>query len=193
MIIGLVGNEGSGKDLIAGYMRKCYNFRQYCLADPIKNIAYEVFGWDKDKLYSKDKDQVDPITGIKPREFLKWLGTDIFQYEIHKKFPNLKISERCIWANCMKQYIEIHSHNSHIVISDVRFKHEANTILKAGGYLIYVDRINTNPSHTYEILELLNETNPDTDRQWIYDTIDNNGTYNELYKNVDSLLKNLKI
>ena len=190
MIIGLVGNEHVGKDTIANYLAKIYNFRKYNLADPIKEIAHTVFGWGQNQLNGKLKDNINEETGIIPREFFKWLGTEVFQYAIHEKFPELKINERCIWANCMKQFIEIHGNNSHIVITDIRFKHEADMLIKSGGLLLYIDRESTY-SDNYEIKELLNEVNPDTDENWIYDSIDNNSGYDELYRNIDLIIKKI--
>ena len=88
MIIGLVGNEHVGKDTIANYLCKIYNFRKYSLADPIKEIAHTVFNWSEHQLNGKLKDNLDEETGIVPREFFKWIGTDVFQYAIHEKFQN---------------------------------------------------------------------------------------------------------
>lgn len=191
MIIGLVGNEHVGKDTIANYLCKIYNFRKYSLADPIKEIARIVFGWSDHQLNGKLKDNLDTTSGIVPREFFKWLGTDIFQYAIHDKFTELNIKERCIWANCMKQFIEIHANNSHIVIPDIRFKHEADELLRAGGYLIYVERESTF-SDNYELNDLIHKTNPTTDKPWIFDVIDNNGGYDELYENIENIITKIK-
>lgn len=191
MIIGLVGNEHVGKDTVANYLCKEYNFRKYSLADPIKQISHELFGWNQNQLNGKQKDQIDEETGIIPREFFKWFGTDIFQYELHKKFPELKISERKIWANCMKQFIEIHCHDSNIVVPDIRFKHEAEELIKAGGSLIYIDRESTF-SDTYEIIDLVNKINPDTEKPWIFDVINNNDSYDVLYEKIDKLIYSIK-
>ena len=191
MIIGLVGNEHVGKDTIANYLCKIYNFRKYSLADPIKEIARIVFGWSEHQLNGKLKDNLDDTTGIVPREFFKWLGTDVFQYAVHDKFPELKIDERCVWSNCMRQFIESHCNTSHIVIPDIRFKHEADELLKAGGYLIYVER-DSSFSDNYEINDLINETNPSTDEPWIFDIIDNNGGYDELYANIENIIMKIK-
>jgi len=191
MIIGLIGNEHVGKDTIANYLCKIYNFRKYSLADPIKEIAKIIFNWNDHKLNGKLKDLEDEETGIVPRDFFKWLGTDIFQYTIHKKFPDLKIPERKIWANCMRQFIEIYCSNSNIVIPDIRFKHEAEEIINSGGFLIYIER-DSEFSDNYEILELLNETNPETDESWIFDTIVNDMGYDELYTKVEKIIKKIE-
>lgn len=191
MIIGLVGNEHVGKDTVANYLCKIYNFRKYSLADPIKEIAHTVFNWSDHQLNGKLKDNLDEETGIVPREFFKWLGTDVFQYAIHEKFPELKIKERCMWSSCMRKFIEIHCNTSHIVIPDIRFKHEAEELIRCGGHLIYVDRESTF-SDNYDIVELINETNPDTDKPWILDIIDNSNGYDELYAEVERIISKIK-
>lgn len=194
MIIGLVGNEHVGKDTVANYLKDVYNFRKYSLADPIKNISQTLFGWTNEQLYGDKKDVIDAESGIIPREFLKWIGTDIFQFKIHEKFPELKINNRCFWANCMKHFIETHSSSSHIVVSDVRFKHEAEIIIDAGGFLIYIDRDGSdlNSSDNYEIQDLINEYHPINNKPWIFDVIDNNETIEDLEKNIDNVLNNIE-
>jgi hypothetical protein len=193
MIIGLIGDERSGKNTVANYLHDKYNFRTYALSEPIKQMGRNIFGWSDEQLYGDEKDKVDIVTGIKPREFFKWIGTTIFQYDIHSRFPEYKVNKRCTWANVMKKYLEIHSNNSHIVVTDIRFKHEAEILVDSGGYLVYIDNENTNPSDNYEILDLLNKTNKKTKDAWVFDTIDNNNiTLQELYKNVDVTLRNIE-
>lgn len=190
MIIGLVGNEHVGKDTIANYLYKEYNFRKYNLADPIKEISKKLFGWSDNKLNGKLKDKIDKETGIIPRDFFKWFGTEIFQYSIHNKFPNLKINNRCMWANCMKQFIEIYGNNSNIVITDIRFIHEADILIKSGGLLIHINR-NSISSDNYEINTLIKNINPYNNKPWIFDKIDNNGTYDDLYKKIQKIINNM--
>ena len=193
MIIGLIGDERSGKDTVANYLKKEYNFRKYALSEPIKQMGRNIFGWNDEQLYGDEKDKVDIVTGIKPRDFFKWIGTEIFQYDIHTKFPSYKIKKRCTWANVMKKFLEIHSNNSHIVVTDIRFKHEAEILLDSGGFLLYVDNENTKPSDNYEIIDLLNKTNKKTNNAWVFDTIDNNNvSIDELYHNIDITLKNIE-
>ena len=43
MLIGVCGKAGSGKDTIADYLVKKYNFKKIALADPIKRMVEDVF------------------------------------------------------------------------------------------------------------------------------------------------------
>jgi hypothetical protein len=72
---------------------------------------------------------------------------------------------------------------NNIVISDVRFIHEANEIKNRGGYLIKIIR-NTNLIDTH-----ISETGIDS---LPYDKlIDNNGTLDELNDKVNNIMKEL--
>ena len=90
IIIGLVGVERSGKDTIADYLVANHNFKKHNMANPIREIAKIMFNWTTDLLTGPAKDIVDPITGIKPRDFFTWFGTDIAQFAIYEQFPALE-------------------------------------------------------------------------------------------------------
>jgi hypothetical protein len=143
ILIGLVGVERCGKDTIADYLVDQYGFKKYSLASPIRDIGKIMFGWTDDKLSGPNKDIIDPEYNIKPRDFFKWIGTEICQYEIYNKFPELKESlpPRTIWANMMAKFINDNIASGPIVVTDIRFKHEADIFQnKLGGLLIYVNR-----------------------------------------------------
>jgi hypothetical protein len=142
ILLGLVGVERSGKDTIADHLVRNYGFKKYSLAAPIRDIGKLMFGWTDDQLMGSKKDIIDPETNIKPRDFLTWFGTEICQFEIYNKFPQLSesIPPRTIWANMMRNYIESNITTNPIIITDIRFKHEADTFEKLGGILIYVSR-----------------------------------------------------
>lgn len=105
LIIGIVGIEGAGKDTLADHLVAEYGFTKYSMAQPIKEIAHIMFGWSDELLNGRSKDQVDLVTGITPREFYKWFGTDIAQHAIHDRFPNLAIPRREMWVHSMRQYV----------------------------------------------------------------------------------------
>ena len=116
IIIGLVGVERSGKDTIADYLVSNHNFKKHNMADPIREIAKIMFDWPVELLTGPAKDVVDSVTGIKPRDFFTWFGTDIAQFAIYKQFPALdsSIPPRTIWARAMASFIKTHirTHNS---------------------------------------------------------------------------------
>lgn len=165
IIFGVVGAEGAGKDTLADHLVSKYGFVKYSMAQPIKEIARIMFGWSDELLHGRSKDAVDPVTGIKPREFYKWFGTDIAQHDMHTRFPNLVIPTREIWVHSMKAFVAkqiestksntrrisissdsppstypvlraIRNNPTRIVIPDIRFLHEARAIRELGGILI---------------------------------------------------------
>ena len=50
-IILLVGNAGSGKDTIAGFIQQDFNAQPIAHADPMKRLAAQVFGFDSNTLW----------------------------------------------------------------------------------------------------------------------------------------------
>jgi hypothetical protein len=133
MIIGLIGNTRVGKDTLANYLVNNYGFIKFSFADKIKKIAAEIFDWDYNTLQGDGKDNIDYETGIKPREFYKWFGTDIMQFDFDNEFTNHNIPKRAIWAYSLmkkiKKELNLYS-NKNIVITDFRFKHEYDLFIK---------------------------------------------------------------
>jgi hypothetical protein len=126
MIIGLIGNQRSGKDTIADYL-VYHKFKKLSFADPIKDISKSLFNWSDETCYGSSKDILDNKTGIVPREFFKWFGTTIMQHTFDTTFPDKTIKSRSIWAskilNDVDNYMQQDS-NQNIVITDFRFMHE---------------------------------------------------------------------
>jgi hypothetical protein len=178
--------ERSGKDLVADYLVRDHGFYKYSMADPIKDIAQIMFGWSRSQLYGPDKDNIDPITGIKPRDFFIWFGTQIAQYDIYSIFKDCKIPSRTIWTQHMTRVIKDQKHGN-IIIPDIRFKHEADALLAAGGQLICLRR----PSK--ETTEQLAKYDLDMlfQRSDIPQLV-NSGTSDELFCKISNLLNKSK-
>jgi hypothetical protein len=51
MIVGIVGLSGSGKDTAADFLVKNHGFSKIALADPIKRVCMEVFGFTAEQLW----------------------------------------------------------------------------------------------------------------------------------------------
>lgn len=63
MLIGFLGNAGSGKDTAAEYLIKKHKFYAMALADPIKIYLQWMFGWEANKLFgpSELRNAEDPL------------------------------------------------------------------------------------------------------------------------------------
>ena len=116
------------------------------------------------------------------------MGTELFQYDIYNHIPELmeKVPARHLWINRFRLLFnntkEKIKAEPDVVISDIRFPHEARTIKKMGGFLIRVIR----PSLTNE------DSHPsEQEQEKIHNVfkIMNDGTIAELYKKVDKYIK----
>ena len=125
MIIGITGRSQSGKDTITDILVKKYNFVKISFADHLKKCVELIFNFSNDQMYSSKKDIIDERYHKTPRELLQWFGTDIMRKQFDNNF----------WINQMKLDMK-----TNIVISDIRFKNEAEFIKKNNGVIIKVER-----------------------------------------------------
>lgn len=198
MIIGIIGKKRSGKDTLADYLIKNYNFEKYSFAMPIKEAAKHLFGFTDEQVYGDLKDVVDYNWNITPRLALQVLGTEIFQYDIQDRIPELKTVGRAHWVKRFEMWYndkilfeseDIGFENDgifHVVLPDVRFQHEVDGIRKLGGKIIKVVRpeLTSNDEHASEMeLDLI------TDIDY---TIINDSTLDALYEKLDMTIKYIR-
>jgi len=141
MIIGITGLARSGKDTCADILcrelnKKGYCFKKVALAKPMKDACRVIFGWDDDYLYGDKKDIIDERYGISPRHVLQTMGTDWGQFML-SKFDNFNVvTGRKLWIKSLLNNYK----GQNVIISDVRFVHEADEIIKNNGYIIRIER-----------------------------------------------------
>lgn len=163
-LIGLIGRARVGKDTVAHYLTRGYNFSHIAFADPMKEMLETAFGG----IDFRDGDREQPIDwlGKSPRQLLQTLGTEWGRNCIH---PD-------IWTLIAEQKIKAATQS--IVISDVRFHNEADMILKHGGELWHIQRDTTEKINTH----VSEQCSWDT---YQTKTIENNGSLEELYLKVE--------
>lgn len=178
-IVGFLGNKGSGKDTCGSYLVEKYGYVRYAFGDPVKEVCKNLFNLSEEQLNGEKKEVVDVRWNMKPREMYQLIGTEFGQFEIHKIMPkiNEKVKLRNLWCYLFEMWLEEHK-NENIVITDVRFKHEINCILKHGGEIIKIENpnIEKNDSHISELE--LNDI-------YINKTILNNSELVDLYSQLD--------
>jgi hypothetical protein len=190
IIIGITGKIGSGKTTISNYLEKEYAFNQYSFADPIKNMAisfgfkhHEIFGTQEQKL------KINEHWGISGRHFLQKLGTDIFRDIVPKVIPDLNLGESgSPWIRAFEIYMLKQNKKTDIVIGDVRFVNEAESIQKLGGCIIKIcDSSLKKDDGTHHASE--------TEMDNIHGNfaIYNTGTLDELYDKIDNIIFELLI
>lgn len=185
MLIGIIGKKGSGKDTTADYLISKYNFIKKSFADPLKKACKELFLLSDEQLYGKEKEIPDNRWyNCTPRIMLQYVGTDLLRDQLNIIMPelnkNIFINHFKLWYNKEKDF------NKYIVIPDVRFINEMETIRELNGIIIKIERNNNNDDMHISEKEMEQIT--------LFDyIIDNNGTKNDLYKKIDSLIMELKI
>ncbi len=133
LLVGLSGKAGSGKSTAAAYLVEYHDYRAFAFADALKDVVGRAFGFSLEQLHGQLKEVPDPRFGKSPRWCMQYLGTDIL---------------RSIW-----QEIWIwHLHQSimdvlslfgqrPIVVTDVRFRDEAEALKRMGAVLVRLERV----------------------------------------------------
>ena len=209
MIIGVCGFIGSGKDTVADYLVNFHEFRRESFANTLKDAAAAVFGWDRTMLEGRTKqarewrEQVDPwwaerlnMPNLTPRWILQYWGTEVCRRGFHDD----------IWIASLEN--KLRASQDDVVISDCRFPNEIKSIQDQGGTIVWVKRgempawyqdavnfnegdRNMNFATSRARLERLGIHASET--AWVgtkFDfEIDNNGSLEELYKQVRGLVQ----
>ena len=203
MIVGICGFIGSGKDTVADYLVNFHEFRRESFANTLKDAVSSVFGWDRTLLEGRTKEarewreQVDPwwakrldMPTLTPRWILQYWGTEVCRRGFHDD----------IWIASLEN--KLRNSKDNIVISDCRFPNEISSIRNAGGKIFWVKRgalpdwyetaIAANSGSNMAINELKSLKVHASETSWVgteFDAeIDNNGTIDELYKQVQRLV-----
>jgi dephospho-CoA kinase len=152
-IIAICGMKRSGKDTIADHIISKYDYEKIKLADPLKKAVQILFNFTDDQVGdSDDKDKIDPNWGITPRKVMQFFGTEIMQYKIQEILPTIG---RKFWINSLISNMNMNPTKKYI-ISDLRFLHEYEELIKQNVFIIKVTRKT----------ELLNEDNHISEEEW---------------------------
>lgn len=175
MIIGLTGLAGSGKDTVRTYLEERQAFAGLAFADPIRAMLSTLFQqvgasdeWMTDRLL---KEGTIPALGTSYRHLAQTLGTEwgrSVAYDFWLRIAQARVAAMLdMGVKC-------------VVISDVRFKNEADWIRSIGGHVWRVDRPGLEPVRLHSS-ELISHITPDR-------VIANNGSVKDLHQFVDAVL-----
>lgn len=212
MIIGITGFIGSGKDTVANYLVAKHGFVRDSFAGTLKDAVARVFGWDRELLEGLTpearewREQVDPwwaerlrMPHLTPRHVLQQWGTEVCRAGFHDD----------IWIASLEN--RLRKTMDDIVISDVRFPNEITAIRNLGGVCVWVKRgelpewyqcaLTENTTHEdhqwllEDAHQLMPQRYPNVHRSewaWIGQNfnyeIENNGSVEQLYQQVNNLL-----
>lgn len=202
MIIGLVGFIGSGKGTVGDILEQ-RGFIKDSFAKPLKDACSVMFGWPRELLEGdtevsrKWREEPDIYWSEKfgrkftPREALQLMGTEAGRDVFHKDLWVISLLNR--------------ARGRDVVVTDVRFKNEIQYIQDNGGVVIRVKR-GEDPNWCEQLSKIELETERTKFMQfehihksewdWVgcefnY-TIDNNGSIQDLGKEVERVLQFIK-
>lgn len=208
MIIGICGFIGSGKDTVADYLVNFHEFRRESFASTLKDAVAAVFGWDRTMLEGRTKEarewreQVDSWWAAKldmptltPRWVLQYWGTEVCRKAFHDD----------IWIASLEN--KLRNSRDNIVISDCRFPNEIESLKRAGGNIVwvqrgtlpdwYTDAVSANQGNNVGLNAMKMRKIHASEWAWLgsdFDVvIDNNGSIDDLYRQSASLVVSDKI
>ena len=124
-VIAVCGMRRSGKDTIAKCIEELCEYKHVKISARLKQMCNLLFGFTAEQMEESIKDVVDERIGITPRKAMQFVGTEMMQYKIQELLPSVG---RSFWIDALLQ-----QERDPIVISDMRFLHEARAIRKMWG------------------------------------------------------------
>lgn len=183
-IIGVTGYARSGKDSIGRILVEKHGYERYALANEVKTVAVNMFGWSADMVNGVDYDREIPAPRMGSPRIDRWpfsvrRALQVIGTELGRNLdPDL-------WIDLMFDAIYLdglgREGDQRIVVTDVRFLNEAAAVHDRGGQVWRVVRpgVSAQSSHASEVE--MNEIVPDH-------TILNDGTLEDLERCVALIL-----
>jgi hypothetical protein len=190
-VIGIAGQQGSGKDTAAlWFIERGYGKSSF--ADPIKWMLNQAFGWsmaDWENRSWKEGPQVGvdygphPADGqfefrrtLSPRHFACWLGTDVVRNNFGQD----------AWVNLWKQRWH-DTGQPRVVVADVRFQNECDAIHKLGGIVLRITRKNDTSGDWHfdadgDPVVVPHESERTNELRYIDYQINNDGSIQDMYE-----------
>lgn len=176
MIIGLSGYAQSGKDEVAKYLCGEHAFKRFAFADPIRTAVYSLNPLVDGELRVRDvvdKQDWDVAKQLpEVRRLLQAMGAEVGRAQFGDEF----------WVVAALSQM---FNTPKAVFTDVRFPNEAKAITDMGGVVVRIIRPNVKPVNDHESEVAM-------DRYDFDGTILNNGTVEELHKEVERILRLFK-
>jgi len=208
MIYGICGWMSAGKDTIADYMAKHYDYKVHSFADPLKMAVGNIFNWDYVQLQGRTPEDrakreiVDEwwaeklgMPDFTQRKALQMIGTDCLRNHFNNE----------IWASAtIKRIVDDMKENpdNNYAIPDCRFPNEIELVRNMGGKIIWVKR---GPDPEWKDIGYLASFGDEeamkhlkgigvheSEWRWMKEVpdyiVENHGTFDELYENVEKIL-----
>jgi len=181
ILIGLVGKKGTGKTVVANYLREEHDFLEVKFAGLLKedmskmlDIPMDIIEPRTPAMREKRESWIHPIWGMTVREMLQKFGTDAIRDNFHSDF----------WIIRLDMLLKEKFRQGRIVISDVRFKNEIDYVSDNGGYIFKVLRTAGTDEHQSEV-DL-------DDYDYPCFLLENYSTFDRLYEQIDIFIHQLR-
>jgi hypothetical protein len=123
----LCGKRRVGKDTLADMLVAKHGYEKMHVAKPLKDATKQLFSLTDEQLYGDEKDVVDEHWNVTPRKLMQVFGTDLMQHALSQALPDVG---RTFWITRLANEIR-HKAGKSIVVADVRFQHEIDTLRQA--------------------------------------------------------------
>lgn len=170
MLIGVTGKKGAGKDTFAKRLIFSAGYHKLAFAGPLKDMM-RALGLSNAEVDGDLKEEPCSILGGRtPRHAMQTLGTEWGRQLIH---PNLWLY---VWQKQYKQLISRSTWGANrIIVPDVRFNNEAETIKAHGGIVVEILRPSyAGDEHTSE---------KGIDAKYVDEVLSNHGSFKD-FKNI---------
>jgi hypothetical protein len=159
MILGIMGQAGSGKDVFADHLVEKYGYVRIALADPIKRMAMELYDMTEEQLWGVRKEQPDlryPIPGkgfMTPRVACQIIGTEVIRnlypdtwVDLFSRHAHAVLSGSYSYSrtkglrptSSLRRLVGSQPHG--VVCPDVRFKNEVSGLHKMAAKVVRLKR-----------------------------------------------------
>jgi hypothetical protein len=168
LVIGISGKKGSGKSTVASEIERLApgQFVEETFAKPLKQAIPILFNWeDRDLNDGVVKATVDERWGVTPRFVLQDMGTDYLRKTFGQDFFVKNLKHRLERDGCPPR----------VIISDLRFKNEAEMLRYEGAFLWRIERPGLESTDTHP-----SETDLDDWKDWDF-VIQNNASLEHLH------------
>jgi hypothetical protein len=148
-LIAIHGFKQSGKDTLAALLVEEFGYQRIAFADRLKNAVHVIFGVDKSLLFGSDEDK-QKLSPVRWEDFseLRKPHPDHPIFLSIRELLQIFATEMCrdkipsIWY----RYLPIDAQTP-MVVSDLRFKNEAQFLSEHNACLIKVERPGINSTH----------------------------------------------
>jgi len=123
------GKDTAGMMALELLLKQGCQVRRDAFAGPLKKACQDVFGFSDDQVYGDLKGEEDPFWHFTPRWALQFVGTELFRRHIRED----------IWAASLQRRA-INEPEISVIVTDLRFKNEAQAIKDIGGFVVKCDR-----------------------------------------------------